>query len=122
MRGKRLVQFGYGKVGKGVAWRAREEGMDVTVVGVSSSACARAERAGYRAINNRIDAQSVKAALARADIVVGMTGIVGAVGETEVSANQYARALRGELNARSRQAGQSPQPYPQSCRCVRSPR
>ncbi len=82
LKGKRLVQFGYGKVGKGVARRAREEGMEVVLVDVDPAACAIAERGGYSAINGRSDAMSVKEALAHADVVVGVTGIVGAVGAT----------------------------------------
>jgi adenosylhomocysteinase len=81
LAGKRLVQFGYGKVGRGVAQHARRAGMTVTIVDPDTAARARAEKAGLFALDNQAS-PGLRHALARADVVIGVTGVPGAVGRT----------------------------------------
>jgi adenosylhomocysteinase len=78
---KHLVQFGFGKVGRGVARHARLVGMRVTIVDVDPAARARAEEAGFTALDAE-GGDELRSALAQADVVAGVTGIPGAVGRT----------------------------------------
>jgi adenosylhomocysteinase len=77
--GKRVVQFGYGKVGRGVAYHNRRAGMDVTVVDISASARQRAAAEGFNVLE-AAPTRTLQDALASADIVLGVTGVPGAVG------------------------------------------
>lgn len=80
LEGKRVVQFGYGKVGRGVAYHNRRAGMQVTVVDISETARERAAAEGFETLE-AAPTKTLQAALAGADIVLGVTGVPGAVGE-----------------------------------------
>jgi adenosylhomocysteinase len=94
--GKRAVQFGYGKVGRGVAYHLRKEGVRVVIVDLSPAARQRAERDGFEALEAS-ETSELKAALAAADVVIGVTGIRGAVGETVPA--EWLRANKPVLSA-----------------------
>lgn len=76
LHGKQAVQFGYGKIGRGVARRARAAGLQVTVVDASLSARQRAAAEGFAALDSAARAE-LQAALAAADIVISVTGQPG---------------------------------------------
>ncbi|MBN1315205.1 MAG: NAD-binding protein [Anaerolineales bacterium] len=82
LAGKKLILFGYGKVGKGVASQARKERVDITVVDINPDVLARAEQDGFKAVNSQSKDDSLRDALATAEIIVGVTGIPGIVGKT----------------------------------------
>ncbi len=74
--GKRLVQFGYGKIGRGVAHRTRAASLSVTVVEKDASVLERARREGFHAIIAD-PGEDLQQALAQADIVIAVTGVPG---------------------------------------------
>jgi adenosylhomocysteinase len=82
LTGKRLRLFGYGKVGRGVAHRAKEEGAQVVVADVDPGACSRADREGFEVVNVHPERDALNEELKQVDIVIGVTGIPGAVGRT----------------------------------------
>jgi adenosylhomocysteinase len=79
--GKNIVLFGYGKVGKGVAFYSRREGANLTVVDVNPDVLAKAQREGFEAIDLQNKSQ-LRSALDEANIVIGATGKPGAVGDS----------------------------------------
>ena len=87
--GKQVVQFGYGKVGRGVAYHNRRARMDVTVVDISESAQQRAAAEGFKVLP-AAPTGALQDALAQADIVLGVTGVPGAVGRIVPAAWQQA--------------------------------
>jgi adenosylhomocysteinase len=72
--GLRVIQFGYGKIGRGVAHRLRAADMIVTIVEASPLALARARQEGFPAVE-AVPEEDLRAALAEADIVISVTGI-----------------------------------------------
>lgn len=76
LAGKRLVLFGYGKIGRGVAHRARSAGVSVTVADTDSAARERARGEGFAAVDGRAS-PDLQARLAAADVVVAVTGRPG---------------------------------------------
>jgi adenosylhomocysteinase len=78
LEGKKIIQFGYGKVGRGVAHHNRRAGMNVTVVDLSESARQRAAADGFEVLE-AAPSKALQDALAGADIVLGVTGVPGAV-------------------------------------------
>ncbi len=72
--GKRLVQFGYGKIGRGVAHQTRRAGMRVTVVEVDAEARSQAEADGFPALSGAPEG-ALRQILARADVVISVTGV-----------------------------------------------
>lgn len=81
LAGKRVLQFGYGKIGRGVAWRAREAGIQVTVAEVDESAAERAGRDGFQVLSASPN-EDLQQTLAEADIVISVTGIPGVIGNS----------------------------------------
>ena len=79
LNGKNLVQFGYGKVGRGLAYHAGRAGMQVTVVDIDAKARQLAEAKGVKPLDPQ-DRAALQKVLAGADVVVGVTGIPGSVG------------------------------------------
>jgi adenosylhomocysteinase len=79
--GRRLVQFGYGKIGRGLAARGREEGMEIFVIDCDPAAVARARAEGFAAVV-LADGAAVERALRDAQIVVTVTGVPGALGRS----------------------------------------
>lgn len=77
--GKNIILFGYGKVGKGVAFYSRKEGADVIVVDINSDVLTKAQKEGFKAIDLQ-NRSKLKAALQEADVIIGVTGKPGAVG------------------------------------------
>lgn len=80
--GRRIVLFGYGKVGRGVSAQARKEGADITIVDINPDVIARAKEEGFKTVNSQARDNSLKDALAAAEIVIGVTGIPGIVGKS----------------------------------------
>ncbi|MGH2626557.1 MAG: NAD(P)-dependent oxidoreductase, partial [Anaerolineales bacterium] len=72
--GRAVVAFGYGKIGRGVAHRMRAAGMHVTVAEVAPLALARARQEGFPVLE-AAPTEELRSALARADIVLSVTGI-----------------------------------------------
>lgn len=72
--GKRIVQFGYGKIGRGVAHRCRAAGLVVTVADLSAEARTRAAAEGFEALAADPSAE-LQAALKAADIILSVTSI-----------------------------------------------
>jgi adenosylhomocysteinase len=81
LRGKRLVLFGYGKIGRGVAHHTRRAGMQVTVIDLNPAACRRAQAEGFEALPAS-EGRRLRRALARAQVVIAVTGQPGAIGRT----------------------------------------
>lgn len=81
LAGKRTIQFGYGKIGRGVAWRSREAGMKVTVAEVDRRAADQASRDGFDVVNGAPN-ETLRRTLARTEIVISVTGIPGVIGQT----------------------------------------
>ncbi len=79
--GKRAVLFGYGKIGRGVARAAREAGMQVVVAEVDPTARARASVEGFETVAGTPN-QALRRALARAQVVIAVTGVPGVLGCT----------------------------------------
>ncbi|MCJ7513954.1 MAG: NAD-binding protein [Anaerolineales bacterium] len=77
--GRRLVLFGYGRIGRGVALRTRRAGMQVSVVDIRPSACRRAAAEGFACMAVSED-RRLRRALAQAQVVVAVTGQPGALG------------------------------------------
>jgi adenosylhomocysteinase len=77
--GKRLVLLGYGKIGRGVAFRTRQAGLEVTVIDKAPLAVSRAHADGFKALDLSLGSE-LRHALERADIVVSVTGVRGSVG------------------------------------------
>jgi len=79
--GKNIVLFGYGKVGKGVAFYSRKEGANLAVVDIDPDALAKAQKEGFEAIDLQNKSQ-LRSTLHEANIVIGATGKPGAVGNS----------------------------------------
>jgi adenosylhomocysteinase len=79
LEGKRLLQFGYGKIGRGVAHQTRKAGLQVTVADVSAAARAQAEEDGFASLA-ALPNPEMKQALQDSDIVVAVTGRPGVLG------------------------------------------
>lgn len=78
---RRAVVFGYGKIGRGVAHRARQTGVIVTVAEIDPKARLMAEAEGFPTASG--DAQpDLEAALGEAEIVIAVTGNPGILGRT----------------------------------------
>jgi adenosylhomocysteinase len=74
--GKRVVQFGYGKIGRGVAHRCRAAGLEVTVADVSAHARRRAREDGFEALAAEAS-PDLQRALKAAHIVISVTSLPG---------------------------------------------
>jgi adenosylhomocysteinase len=74
--GKRLVVFGYGKIGRGVAHRLRSAGLEVSVAETEAAVRARAHREGFPTLDGEASPE-LKAGLAGADLVIAVTGHPG---------------------------------------------
>jgi adenosylhomocysteinase len=81
LRGLRIVQFGFGKIGRGVAIAARRAGAQITMIDIDVDALANARAFGYLAIPGN-DCVAVREALRDCDAVVAVTGIGGSVGRS----------------------------------------
>lgn len=81
LAGKRLVQFGYGKIGRGVAHLTRKVGMQVTLAEVDPAARARAAQEGFTVVDGRPNAQ-LQRALSHADVVIAVTGLPQVIGQS----------------------------------------
>jgi adenosylhomocysteinase len=78
--GRRLVIFGYGKIGRGVAVRTRAAGMRVRVVDTSPRARKRAQADGIACHDGSLDSR-LRRWLRQADIVIAVTGTPAALGD-----------------------------------------
>ncbi|MEK6223136.1 MAG: hypothetical protein N2D54_12900 [Chloroflexota bacterium] len=72
--GKHIVQFGYGKIGRGAAHQTRAVGAHVTVVEVDEAAKMRAGEDGFAVVNGQPNPELEKA-LADAEIVIAVTSV-----------------------------------------------
>lgn len=81
LEGKRVVHFGYGKIGRGVAHRGRASGLEVTVAEISEAGCQRAAAEGFHALNAAPNAD-LQNALKAADIIISVTGVPGVLGSS----------------------------------------
>lgn len=81
LEGKQVVQFGYGKIGRGVAQRCRAAGLQVTVADLDADARQRAETEGFAVLNAAPNGELLRA-LKAADIVVSVTGVPGVLGRS----------------------------------------
>ena len=81
LAGKNIVLFGYGKVGKGVAFFSKKEGSNLTIVDIDMDTLAKAEREGFHAVDPQNEGH-LKRALGSAQIVIGATGKPNAVGNS----------------------------------------
>ena len=76
--GRKVVVFGFGKVGRGVAYRCVEEGASVTVVD-RIGAGVPFDRVPSATVVDCRDAEAVRAAVAACDFLVTATGVKGAM-------------------------------------------
>ena len=79
--GKRVVQFGYGKIGRGVAYRCRAAGLEVTVADINEVGRQRAAAEGFPVLDAASNAE-LQSMLKAADIIISVTGIPGVIGQT----------------------------------------
>lgn len=77
--GKRAVIFGYGKIGRGVAFRCRAAGLEVTIADLSAEARQRAAAEGFAVLDAAPNA-NLERALKATGIVISVTGVPGALG------------------------------------------
>jgi adenosylhomocysteinase len=73
LAGKRLVIFGYGKIGRGVAHRTRSAGAKVTVIDIDPAARARAQADGFPAADGKAS-DDLRTRLEAAEVVIAVTG------------------------------------------------
>ncbi|MDX1600015.1 MAG: hypothetical protein R3191_00720 [Anaerolineales bacterium] len=81
LQGKLVVQFGYGKIGRGVAWRIREAGADLQIVDPDPGARARAEADGFHTLPSEPTSE-LHSVLAGAGVVIAVTSLPGGVGRS----------------------------------------
>lgn len=81
LAGKRMVQFGYGKIGRGVAHVSRRAGLQVTIAEVNAAVRARAEAEGFFTVYGE-ESADLQSALAEADIVLAVTGLPSVLSRT----------------------------------------
>lgn len=81
LKDKHVVQFGYGKIGRGVAWRTHETGANVHIVDPDPQARARAEEDGFDARSSE-PTQELHSTLASAGVVIAVTSVPGGVGRS----------------------------------------
>lgn len=81
LRGKRVAQFGFGKIGRGVAWRLREAGNEVIIFDPEASARSRARQDGFTTLPAQAGPDA-RRQLSAAEVIVAVTGVPGAVGRT----------------------------------------
>jgi adenosylhomocysteinase len=79
--GTNLLVFGYGKIGRGLAFRARALGMRVSVIDSDPPAVTRAGREGFD-VTLAAERDRVRRAVLQADVIAGATGVHGAVART----------------------------------------
>lgn len=79
LEGKRVLIFGYGKIGRGVAYRCRAAGLRVTVADVSAEARQRADEEGF-AVLDAAPGPDLQQTLKETEIVIAVTGVPGTVG------------------------------------------
>ena len=96
---KQLVQFGYGKIGRGIAFRARDAGARVSVVDTQAPKRQRAGEDGFAVVDGRPH-EDLRETLARAEIIVLVTGIPGFLSEAVpaawIRANQPVLVILGD--------------------------
>lgn len=74
--GKRTALFGYGKIGRGVAFHLRAAGGDLTVIDTDPAARTRAAQEGFPTVDGRASPK-LKACLASAQVAIAVTGHPG---------------------------------------------
>lgn len=79
--GRRIVQLGYGKIGRGLAASCRRAEMEICVIDRDPAAVDRAREEGFHAVA-LAEGAAVERALREAQIVVAVTGVPGGVGRT----------------------------------------
>lgn len=94
LAGKRVVQFGYGKIGRGAAHVTRRAGCQVTVVDTSPEARIRAQEDGFAVVDGSPN-PALQAALAGAQIVLVVTGIPGILSQSPPP--EWVRANKPQL-------------------------
>ncbi|HXV83011.1 MAG TPA: NAD-binding protein [Candidatus Binatia bacterium] len=76
LAGKHIVLFGYGKVGRGVAFYCRKAGAHVSVIDINPAVVTKAGGDGFEAIDP-MDKSRLQSTLSEANIVIGATGKPG---------------------------------------------
>jgi adenosylhomocysteinase len=94
LKGKQVVQFGYGKIGRGAAHVIRRAGCQVAVVDTDAAARARAQEDGFPVIDGSPN-PALQAALAETQIVLMVTGIPSVL--SQVLSPEWMRANRPKL-------------------------
>ncbi|WP_223669602.1 NAD(P)-dependent oxidoreductase [Kangiella shandongensis] len=93
LHNKKLLIFGFGKVGTGIAYYFSKITQDITVVDMLPERLQRIEKRGYQAVSAELP-QQVEAAIKQADIIVTATGI------KDLISNSYAPAwFKGKILA-----------------------
>lgn len=80
LAGKRAVQFGFGKIGRGVAFQLRGASVELLLVEVGTEALERAEADGFATLDAN-DRAGLERALKEAEVVVSVTGIPGIISQ-----------------------------------------
>ena len=78
---KHIVQFGFGKIGRGVAHYASRAGLDFILVEKDAKVRQRAQEEGF-AVLEADASPELEAALKAADVVISVTGIPGVIGKS----------------------------------------
>ena len=76
--GKHMLKFGFGKIGRGLAHLARNASVDLVLAEADAQALNRAQAEAFNVINVQ-DRKTLQTELAKADIILSVTGIPGMV-------------------------------------------
>lgn len=80
LAGKRAVQLGFGKIGRGVAFQLRGAGVNLLLVEAGVEALARAEDDGFDTLDAK-DRAGLEKALKETEVLVSVTGIPGIISQ-----------------------------------------
>lgn len=86
LTGKRIIQFGFGKIGRGVAFQLRLAEAELLVLEADPARIKKAEQDGFDTLNVGLAAE-VEKELKAAEIIVSVTGIPGIISD------RYSRAV-----------------------------
>jgi adenosylhomocysteinase len=81
LRDKKIVQFGYGKIGKGVAFGCRQEGANITIIDIDANGLEKAAREGFKTVIGNPNGE-LENILREADIVLAVTGVPKFISKT----------------------------------------
>lgn len=95
---KKVVLFGFGKVGRGITRYLSKHTQDITIVEANPNVLPAIEQQGFKAILNS-DLSSKKAALSASDVVVMATGVANVLSSLGIHKSDCDRAFLANMGA-----------------------